>query len=237
MEELRSLNDLLDLQEVDSQIDRLIEQRQSLPALEAYRRADAGLRSLVTERDAAAELLKESLRSLDKTSGELEITKGKADTEEMRLYAGGLSARDADYLRREVEMLRNQVSSMEEEALELMEAQDVAEAESVRLAAAVTDADAAKAELEASIKAEWGSIDAEIAVKEARKADIVPMVDEEILELYTELRISREGQQVVGALSDGVCGACHLKLSAAEEDEARREDPPRCIHCMAILVP
>lgn len=237
MEELRSLNDLLDLQEVDSQIDRLIEQRQSLPALEAYRRADAGLRSLVTERDAAAELLKESLRSLDKTSGELEITKGKADTEEMRLYAGGLSARDADYLRREVEMLRNQVSSMEEEALELMEAQDVAEAESARLAAAVTDADAAKAKLEASIKAEWGSIDAEIAVKEARKADIVPMVDEEILELYTELRISREGQQVVGALSDGVCGACHLKLSAAEEDEARREDPPRCIHCMAILVP
>ena len=234
---MRSLNDLLDLQEVDSQIDRLIEQRQSLPALEAYRRADAGLRSLVTERDAAAELLKESLRSLDKTSGELEITKGKADTEEMRLYAGGLSARDADYLRREVEMLRNQVSSMEEEALELMEAQDVAEAESARLAAAVTDADAAKAKLEASIKAEWGSIDAEIAVKEARKADIVPMVDEEILELYTELRISREGQQVVGALSDGVCGACHLKLSAAEEDEARREDPPRCIHCMAILVP
>lgn len=237
MEELRSLNDLLDLQEVDSQIDRLIEQRQSLPALEAYRRADAGLRSLVAERDTAAEQLKETLRSLDKTSGELEIAKGKADTEEMRLYAGGLSARDADYLRREVEMLRNQVSSMEEEALDLMEAQDAAEAESNRLAAEVADADAAKAELEASIKAEWGSIDAEIAAKEGRKADIVPMVDEEILELYTELRISREGQQVVGALSDGVCGACHLKLSAAEEDEARREDPPRCIHCMAILVP
>lgn len=237
MEELRSLNDLLDLQQVDTQIDRLIEQRQSLPALEAYRRADAGLRSLIVERDTAAELLKETLRSLDKTSGELEIAKGKADTEEMRLYAGGLSARDADYLRREVEMLRNQVSSMEEEALELMEAQDAAEAESNRLATDFADADAAKAELEGSIKAEWGSIDAEIAAKEARKADIVPMIDEEILELYTELRISREGQQVVGALSDGVCGACHLKLSAAEEDEARREDPPRCIHCMAILVP
>jgi predicted nucleic acid-binding Zn-ribbon protein len=237
VEELRSLNDLLDLQQVDTQIDRLIEQRQSLPALEAYRRADAGLRSLIVERDTAAELLKETLRSLDKTSGELEIAKGKADTEEMRLYAGGLSARDADYLRREVEMLRNQVSSMEEEALELMEAQDAAEAESNRLATDFADADAAKAELEGSIKAEWGSIDAEIAAKEARKADIVPMIDEEILELYTELRISREGQQVVGALSDGVCGACHLKLSAAEEDEARREDPPRCIHCMAILVP
>jgi predicted nucleic acid-binding Zn-ribbon protein len=237
VEELRSLNDLLDLQQVDTQIDRLIEQRQNLPALEEYRTADATLRGLVTERDTAAELLKETQRSLDKTSGELEITKAKADTEEMRLYAGGMSARDADYLRREVEMLRNQVSSMEEEALELMEALEVAESESTRLATEVADAEAAKVGLEASIKAEWGSIDAEIAAKEARKADIVPMIEEEILELYTELRISREGQQVVGVLSDGVCGACHLKLSAAEEDEARREDPPRCIHCRAILVP
>ena len=46
-----------------------------------------------------------------------------------------------------------------------------------------------------------------------------------------------EGQPVVGALIEGVCGACHLKLSAAEEHEARQEDPPRCVHCRAILVP
>ena len=54
MEELRSLTDLLDLQAVDSRIDRLIEQRQNLPALEEYRSADARLRELIAERDAAA---------------------------------------------------------------------------------------------------------------------------------------------------------------------------------------
>ncbi len=237
MEELRSLTDLLDLQQVDTEIDRLIEQRQNLPALEQYRAADAALRDLTAERDAAAEQLKETQRSLDKTSGELEITKAKADTEEMRLYAGGLSARDADYLRREVEMLRNQVSSMEEEALTLMESVETEEDDSARLATEVDDAEATKQELEASIKAEWGSIDADIGVNEAKKADIVPLVDKEVLELYTELRNSREGQSVVGVLNDGVCGACHLKLSAAEEHEARLEDPPRCIHCRAILVP
>ena len=237
MEELRSLTDLLDLQHVDTEIDRLLEQRQNLPALEQYRSADATLRSLIGERDAAADLLKETQRSLDKTSGELEITKAKADTEEMRLYAGGLSARDADYLRREVEMLRNQVTAMEEEALILMESVETAENESTRLTADVDGAETAKQELEATIKREWGTIDADIAAKEARKADIVPLVDEEILDLYTELRNTREGQPVVGALNDGVCGACHLKLSAAEEHEARQEDPPRCVHCLAILVP
>ena len=33
----------------------------------------------------------------------------------MRLYAGGLSARDADYMRREVEMLTRKKGEMEEE--------------------------------------------------------------------------------------------------------------------------
>jgi predicted nucleic acid-binding Zn-ribbon protein len=237
VEELRSLTDLLDLQQVDAEIDRLFEQRQNLPALEQYRTADATLRSLTGERDGAADLLKENQRSLDKTSGELDITKAKADTEEMRLYAGGLSARDADYLRREVEMLRNQVTAMEEEALVLMESVETAENESTRLIGEVDGAETAKQELEATIKQEWGRIDADIAAKEAKKADIVPLVDEEILELYTERRKTRVGQPVVGALNDGVCGACHLKLSAAEEHEARQEDPPRCVHCLAILVP
>jgi uncharacterized protein len=237
VEELRSLVDLLDLQQVDSHIDRLIDQRQHLPALEEYRTADSALRRLTAERDAAGERLKDAQRALDKTSGELDITKAKADTEEMRLYAGGLSARDADFLRREVEMLRSKVSSMEDEAIELMEETETAETESSRLAAEVATAETVKAGLEASIKEEWARIDAQIAAEEAKKADIVPLVDEDILELYEELRTTRQGEPVVGALSDGVCGACHLKLSAAEEAEARREDPPRCVHCRAILVP
>ena len=37
MHELQSLADLLDLQEVDSEIDRLLHRRQSLPELEQYR--------------------------------------------------------------------------------------------------------------------------------------------------------------------------------------------------------
>lgn len=237
MEELRSLTDLLDLHQVDTTIDRLVEERRHLPALEQYRGADAELRHLVEERDATAERLKEAQRALDKTSGELDLAKAKADTEEMRLYAGGLSARDADYLRQEVEMLRTRVSSMEDEALELMETVEREESESGRLGSEVGEAEATKDALEASIKSEWARIDAEIAAKEAVKADLLPLVDDEILDLYEELRATRKDQPVVGALTDGVCGACHLKLSAAEEHDARLEDPPRCVHCRAILVP
>ena len=236
MDELTSLADLLDLQQVDSQIDRLIERRQNLPALDEYKSADVTLRRLVAEAEAAAKQMKETSRSLDKTNGELEIARAKADTEENRLYAGGLSARDTGYLRQEVEMLRTQVTGMEDEVLEMMEAQETEEAESNRLDGLVEAAKANKQGLEAAIKTEWGRIDAEIEAKEGRKAEIVPLVAEDVLNLYTELRSTREGQ-VVGALTDRVCGACHLRLSATEERDALREDPPRCVHCRAILVP
>jgi predicted nucleic acid-binding Zn-ribbon protein len=236
MEPMRSLHDLLDLQDVDIQIDRLIDRRQSLPELDDYRVAHEATIKITAERDQTSARLRETALAIDKTSGELEITQQKASAEEMRLYAGGLSARDADYLRREVELLRGRVSSMEEEILELMEVREEIESELARLESELERESDHKAELESGIREAWRLIDAEIAVKERRKSEIVPLVDEDLMGLYETLRETHD-DRVVGALINGVCGACHLILSSAEQNEARRQDPPRCVHCNAILVP
>jgi hypothetical protein len=236
MEELKSLVDLLDLQEVDLQIDRLIDRRQQLPELERYRTTHEEVARLSAEKESADAALRTVGLDLDKASGELELTEAKAATEENRLYAGGLSARDADYLRREVELLRGRVGTMEEEVLELLEARENAEGAQEKLAGELETAETEETDLEKLIRERWRVIDAEIALKEHRKAQIVPTIDESLLGLYDELRDTREGA-VVGHLTDGVCGVCHLKLSAAEEVHAKREDPPRCVHCRAVLVP
>jgi len=236
MEELKSLADLLDLQEVDLEIDRLLHRRGSLPELDEYRAAHDEVARLRAALDAARGAVAEVARDLDKTSGELELAEQKAAAEENRLYAGGMSARDADFLRREVEMLRARISTMEERVLELMEAREAAERKEAALAEELEGAAAREAELEATIAEQWRAIDAEIAAKEARKAEIVPLVDAELLELYETLRAGREGP-VVGPLTDEICGVCNLKLSRAEVADALREHPPRCIHCRAILVP
>ena len=237
MEPVRSLHDLLELQDVDSQIDRLIDQRQSLPELADYRSAHEATVRLAAERDRTAEQLRETALAIDKTTGELEIIQQKAGAEEMRLYAGGISARDADYLRREVELLKAKIGSLEEEILELMESREEVEADLARLNGDLDAETEHKATLEAGIRESWRVIDAELAVKEQRKSEIVPLVDEDLIVLYEDLRETSDGRRAVGALSNGVCGACHLMLSGAEEAEARRQDPPRCVHCRAILVP
>jgi len=235
MEELKSLADLLDLQAVDLEIDRLLHKRESLPELASYRETHESLTAALARLVIAEEALRATNLAVDKTNGELEIAESKIDREQMRLYAGGLSARDADYMRREVEMLQRKKGEMEEEVLELMERSEQQEAEVAAVSEEVEALEERKAELEARISEAWRGIDARLGSKEERKGAIVPLIDEDLLDLYEELRKAKGGVGV-GRLADGTCGGCHLRITEAEELEVRNSDPPRCIHCRRILV-
>jgi len=236
MEELRSLEDLLDLQAVDIEIDRLLHRRGSLPELDEYRAAHEEVAALEARMAEVGARLRSADLASDKADGELQLAEAKLQREEQRLFAGGLSARDVEHLRREVEMLRRQTSERETEILTLMEQRDAAQTELNGLEAEHAAAKAHEDRLGGAISGIWKEIDAEIAAKEQRKAAIVPLVDSDLLELYEQLRPTKEGV-AVGRLSEGMCGGCHLRLSAAEQAAVVKEHPPRCLHCRRILVP
>jgi predicted nucleic acid-binding Zn-ribbon protein len=235
LEQLTSLADLLDLQDIDLQIDKLLDTRSSLPELDQYKAAHAEVARLAAALEAARGVLSEADLGLRKTNGELELTAEKAAGEQNRLYAGGLSARDADYMRREVELLYEKVSKMEDEVIGYIEDKEQAEADVDRLSEELEAATVDKDALAASISEQWRMIDKDLAIKEERKKTDIELVDDYLLATYESLRDSTGGR-VVGRLTDGVCGACHLRLSAAEESRVKKEDPPRCIHCRSILV-
>jgi uncharacterized protein len=235
LEQLKSLADLLDLHDIDLQIDKLLDDRNALPELETYRVVHGEVDRLTSDLAQARAHLKQTDLSLDKSNGELEILAEKAAAEQNRLYAGGLSARDADYMRREVDMLHAKVKDVEDEVIVLMEQREAAEASVAALEGELASATEEKQRLTGLIQDQWRIIDKEIAVKEERKEGALKLVDDDLLEVYEELR-SRQSGRVVGRLTDGICGACHLQLSAAEVVRVAKEDPPRCIHCRAILV-
>jgi hypothetical protein len=233
--QLTSLADLLDLQDIDLQIDRLLEQRQSLPELAAYKASHEELQRVQTQRDAEAAELRQLELELDKAEGELEILEAKLTEHETRLFAGGMSGRETEHMRLEVQSLKGQREAMEEKVLGMLERIDP-----IRAALAATDAEiarieGAKSELETSIKGQWKIIDAELARKEERKADALTPIDPELLDLYEKLRQIKEGV-AVAAYDHGVCGGCHMTLSPAEQEEAFAADLPRCVHCRRILV-
>lgn len=235
MEQLKSTADLLDLHDIDLQIDKLLENRASLPELDDYRVAHGEVDRLDKELTEARASLKQTDLSLHKTTGELEIAAEKAASEQNRLYAGGLSARDADYLRREVESLYKKVSGYEDDVLNFMEEKETTEATIELLETDLTSATEEKDRLAATIQDRWRVIDKELAAKEERKSIAAELVDEYLMGIYDDMREGRK-DRVVGRLEDGICGACHLRLSAAEVSRVSKDDPPRCIHCRAILV-
>lgn len=232
---MNSLEDLLDLQTVDSDIDRLLDRRANLPELAAYRAAHDELSSLDKRLSEMATRAREIDLATDKSDGELKLEEDKAHREEQRLYAGGLSARDAEHLRAEVEMLRRRISQREDDVLRLMDEKEAIETTSTELTEHRDAVAAEKARIEEVVSASWKEIDADVARLEARKADIVPLIKPDLLELYEEIRPTKEGV-AVARLGEGVCGGCHLALSAAEEAQAAKAEPPRCIHCRRILV-
>lgn len=236
MEELRSLEDVLVLQQVDTAIDRLLDERASLPELEKYRAAHDELEGLDSEIAETDSRLRELDLAADKAAGEIELDEQKLEVEERRLYAGGLAARDAEHLRNEVEMLRRRISNREDEALEMMEEREQVQTRKDALTTKRDRVAEQKARLEAEIKEAWSSIDTEVSRLETQKAEIVPRVDPALLELYEEIRPQKEGVAAV-PFTDRVCGGCHLSHSAAEEVQVLKESPPRCIHCRRILIP
>ena len=233
--EILSLADLLDVQGLDLQIDRLLEQRQSLPELEEYKVVHQSLKDLEAEHKTGAGALRELELALDKSEGELELLELKLDEHETRLFAGGMSGRETEHMRLEVQSLKGQREAMEEKVLLLLDGIDP-ERDAVKdLKSKIATAKKQKSGLESSIKSQWKKIDAELARKEERKSEAIIPIDDDLLELYEKLRRLKEGV-AVAAFDHGVCGGCHMTLSPAEQEEALADDLPRCVHCRRILV-
>ena len=233
--QLTSLADLLDLQEIDLQIDRLLEQRQSLSELAAYKSAHEELKRVETRREGEAADLRELELELDKAEGELEILEAKLEEHETRLFAGGMSGRETEHMRLEVQSLKGQREAMEEKVLGMLERIDPIRATLAETEAEIARIEGARSELETSIKGQWKTIDAELARKEERKLDALAPIDPELLEMYEKLRQIKEGV-AIAVYDHGVCGGCHMALSPAEQEEAFASDLPRCVHCRRLLV-
>lgn len=232
----RALLDLLDLQAIDTEIDQFLHARESLPELAAYKTAHESVSELKVTVAAQTLSFGETTSKLSKAEGELELTEKKRGTEEMRMFAGGLSAKDLENLQREVEMFGRQIETAEEEILALLETSDQEDAALAETTGQLDELEAESAGLETVISEEWKRIDEEVAVREERRGDFLPLIPPELLRLYEKLRPLKEGVGVA-RLVEGVCGGCHLSLSPAEQVEVLKEEPPRCLRCRRILVP
>ena len=228
---------LLELQAIDTAVDRLRTRRRQLES-------GAEATAARGEADEAENVLGELGLRLDalgrdqqRIEHEVDSLTQKSAAEERRLYDGSIvNTKELESLQREIENLKRRSADREDELLAMMEEREgleanaaVARAESDRLR---TRAD----ETSRAGDAEFTQIGFELETLAARREAIAPNIDPELLELFDDLRAQKKGVGVA-ELIDGVCQGCHEKLSAMEMDRIKHaEGVRRCEHCRRIVI-
>lgn len=234
---LRGIDRLLELQELDLSIDRLASRRVVLESGEDVRQA----RLRAEEAEGGAGELRLAIDSIQREQRRLEtevdsLTR-KAQAEERRLYDGSVAnAKELDSMQHEIASLRTRRSRLEDELLEHMEKREELEERARSADAELAEANDRLQEIRGESAEELREIGEALASRSAERVSLLPAFDEELLELYEDLRRGKKGIGAA-ALEDGVCQGCHQKLSAMELDHLKRErGVKRCEYCRRILI-
>ena len=234
---LRGLNRILELQELDLSISRLEARRSELEEGEELR----GARGRLAENEGRVGELRLALDSVENEQRRLEndvdSIQRKIDAEQTRLYDGTVAnAKELQSIGAEVESLRGRKSRMEDELLEQMERREGMEARLKQLEAEAAEARERLAQIGEGSAREFVEVEQALGERLAERKSLLPEFGDDVLELYEELRQLKKGI-AAAALVDGVCQACHQKLSPMYLDRLKRgQGIRRCEYCRRILI-
>jgi predicted nucleic acid-binding Zn-ribbon protein len=236
-DDLRGLDKLLQLQELDLAIERLEARRAQLEGGEELRAA----RARMAESEARVGELRLSLDSVAneqrRLESDIDSIQRKIDAERAREYDGSVvNAKELQSIEAEVESLRGRKSRLEDELIDQMERREDMEARLLPLEADAAVAAEQLAEVEEGSAREFVELEKTLSERKADRETMVPEFGTELLDLYDDLRQQKKGIGAA-ALIDGVCQACHQKLSPMYIDRLKREPGiRRCEYCRRILI-
>jgi predicted nucleic acid-binding Zn-ribbon protein len=234
---VKGLDRILRLQELDSAADRIVLRIEELEAGEEVRLAAEKVQEL---EDRVGELrlgLDSQRREQERLETDVASLEAKVGAEERRLYDGSVAnPKELGSIQAEVASLRSRKARIEDEVLEQMERREEMEGRLPALESELADARQRLAALDSEVTRELEEAKKSLGELRGERESLVPEFDEELLELYEDLRAQKRGVGAA-ALEDGVCSGCHQKLSPLELERIKRaEGIRRCEYCRRILV-
>ncbi|GLW67264.1 hypothetical protein Arub01_55070 [Actinomadura rubrobrunea] len=230
---------LIDLQELDTSLDRLAHRRRTLPELAEIERLQARVRELRDAVVAAETEIGDLDREQRKAEQDVDQVRARAERDRKRLDSGQVSsAKDLSGLQAELASLQRRQSDLEEVVLEIMERREEAEGRLASLRADLQAAEADLADAERRRDEAWRKIDEETGTTSAARTAVAKDIPADLLDLYEKLRGQFGG---VGAakLHRGACQGCHLAINTVDLNRIRAAAPDevvRCEECRRILV-
>ncbi|WP_159945495.1 MULTISPECIES: zinc ribbon domain-containing protein [unclassified Nocardiopsis] len=230
---------LLDLQALDTELQRLDHRARNLPEVAEAARLKERVDQLDGELIAAQTRVSDVERQQRKAESDVDQVRARAERDTKRLESGQITnAKELQNLQSEVASLGRRQAELEEIVLEVMERSEELSAEAARLAAERERLVAEHTEVvarrdTAAAGIQWDR--ARVTEDRARVAEDVPA---DLLALYDKLRSQYDGV-AAAPLRYGRCGGCKLALSTVELNEIKAtpaDEIVRCEDCRRILV-
>lgn len=232
-----ALLQLLELQKVDSLIDRLESRLRNLPEqaeLDGLEERLAGLDKSLGEQQAIVDDIRKRQEKFDT---EIEMISSKIKKEDERLYSGKIAnPKELADIQEEIGSLKRRQGSLEESDLAVMEERESAEKLLEELTSESSDVRAQIEETTNRRDHASGDVGTQLTAARSERSGWIPTIDPELLELYDDLRASKAGVGAA-ALLDGVCQGCHMRLPSQWVEQVRKATGlVRCDECRRILV-
>jgi uncharacterized protein len=230
---------LLDLQELDTALDRLDHRKRTLPELAEIEHAEERAREFRDALVAVQTEISDVDREQKKAEQDVDQVRARAERDRKRLDSGQISsARDLENLQSEIESLHRRQADLEEIVLEVMERREEAGTRLGEVEADQETSEKALAQLTARRDATYREIDAEAEQTRAARAEVAAEIPDDLIKLYAKLRQQHRGVAAT-ALLRGQCQGCHLQLNTVSLNAIRAaapDDVARCEECRRILV-
>ena len=230
---------LLDLQALDSGLDRLAHRRRTLPELAEIERLDGlvdGLRDGIVRAETE---LSDLAREQAKFEREIDQVRTRKSRDEERMASGAITnPKQLQDMEHEVATLTRRQSDLEDGELEVMEKVETLQAQLDELTGRRDGYQSERAAAEQRRDDAFADIDDEIARSTEERAEMATTFPADLLALYEKIR-AHEGGVGAGAIQHGRCGGCRLDLMNNEKAAIRSasvDDVLRHEECGRIMV-
>lgn len=229
---------LLAVQAIDTAITQLDHRDRQLPERTVLADLDEQLSGVRAEIESAEATKADLQRAQKKLEDEIADIEAKIEHDNEQLYAGGSDPSVLQSLQHEIQTRKERITALEDDEIELMEQVEPIDEQLTALAAKKADLDDQAVQATATLATKEAEIGAERDAATTDREKLVADLDPEAVGRYEAAR-KRLGGVAVARLEGGVCGACHMKLSAVEHDRIQHlpaDAEVECEDCGRFLV-
>jgi uncharacterized protein len=230
---------LLDLQTVDTTLAQLDHRRQTLPQHAAIAKLRTARAAVSSDLVAAETRISDLELEQAKAETDLEPVRERLSRNQTRSSNGAVADPKAlSSMLEEVTHLKKRINDLEDAELEVMEQLEAAVVSQERLRAQAEQVDTDLAAAMADRDRQLAALGAEIDGLREQRAEVAPLIPEDLLALYDKIGASRRG---IGAaeLRARRCTGCQLEVNAADLRAfaaASEDEVLRCEECGRILI-